>query len=366
MHIVFRADASTIIGIGHVMRCLSLAHQLAERGANISFLTRKHSGNIIKQIKSFNYQVVELEQEDDFVDIKLEQLETWLGCSQQQDAQACITALKNLTKVDYLVVDHYAIDQLWHKELRCFCQKIMVIDDLANRIHDCDFLLDQTLHRSSIDYLALVPNHCQLLLGQPFMLLREEFSQLREQAILYRQETTQQKTPHILVTMGGGDPENLSQLAIDALSKIHHITPLTATVVLSSASCFIDNIILAAEVLSWLSVEVDCQYMAKLMIKADIAIGASGSTAWERCCLGLPSITLISADNQNAIADSLSAQNAVINLGWHENVSSTLLSSAVEKLIDNKHLYQQMVEQCFTSCDGKGVNNVIEQVFNNV
>jgi len=365
LNIAFRADASTIIGSGHIMRSLTLAHQLASDGAKITFLTRQHTGNLIDLISSFGYQVFSLSPPKSA--IKQLNTDTWLGYSQQEDADECIAKIRKGELIDFLIVDHYAIDKTWHQQLRPFCRKIMVIDDLANRKYDCDILLDQTLNRHKVDYLPYIPEQCQLLLGKNYMLLRKEFSLTREKAEK-KHKIDNDKTPaNILVSMGGGDPDNLTLLAIHALMKLkQNVSELSATIIMSSKAEFVSDIAAEIKHHSWLSLIIDGQNISTLMLNASIAIGASGSTAWERCCLGLPCITLISAENQLTIAENLATEQAIINLGWHKNITPDMLANSINDLLKDKNKYNFMVQQCLSCCDGLGVEKVFNEVFTNV
>jgi len=365
LNIVFRADASTVIGSGHIMRSLTLAHQLASDGAKVTFLTRQHTGNLIDLISSFGYQVFSLSSPKSV--IKQHNTNSWLGYSQQEDANECISKIQKIAQVDYLIIDHYAIDKNWHQQLRPYCRKLMVIDDLANRKYDCDILLDQTLNRQRQDYLTYVPEQCQLLLGKDFMLLRNEFSLARAEAE-QKHKTDNEKTPaNILVSMGSGDPDNLTLLTIQALIKLkRNISELSATIIISSKAKFVNDIKTEIGLHSWLFLVIDCQNIARLMLNASIAIGASGSTAWERCCLGLPCITLVSAENQLTIAENLATEQAIINLGWHKNITPDMLANAINDLLKDKNKYNFMVQQCLSCCDGLGVEKVVNEVFTNV
>ena len=178
MKIVFRVDASLKMGTGHVMRCLALAQMLKENGANVEFICRKHKGSLIEKIRSGGFVVHELEVFEEIeVDNKLAHSH-WLGATQQQDANDCIDMLK-AEKSDWIVVDHYALDEQWQKRLKPYYEKLMVIDDLADRKHQCDILLDQTFGRQQEDYSELTPKDCQLLLSSKYALLRPEFSKWR-------------------------------------------------------------------------------------------------------------------------------------------------------------------------------------------
>lgn len=354
MHIAFRVDSSTLIGYGHVMRCLTLAHALAKFGWQISFISKTHMGNINHIITAHDYQL--LEMAIDTQTVIQQDTSTWLASTQTQDAKQAINLLKEISPVDCLIVDHYAIDLQWQQLLRPYCKKLMVIDDLANRPFDCDLLLDQTLNRTAIAYHPLTPSHCQLLLGQSFMLLRDEFANNRSTAIKRRQVVSDKlKASNILISMGGSDPDNLSYTGLLALAKLRQVLPeISASIVLSSQSKHLEQIKRYCQQHAWCQLITDSNNMAELMLTADIAIGASGATAWERCCLGLPSLLTINADNQNLIANNLSEVGASINLGWHEDIDSEVIYQALYQLVSDKQRYQAMVKACFASCDGQG------------
>jgi len=372
MHIAFRVDSSTTIGHGHVMRCLTLAQALARAqkpiNVAISFITKAHQGNINHLISKVGYQLILLAAGNSLV--KQEDSHTWLGCTPEQDAIQTIAAIKTLAPIDLLIVDHYAIAKAWHQLVKPFYQQLMVIDDLASRPLACDILLDQTLSRHAAQYQQLVPKHCQLLLGQNYMLLRDEFAALRAQAkdrrkqIIEQQNGLQDKQlsqANILITMGGGDPDNLSTLALLAIEKLRAEFPnISATLVLSSQSKHLKHLQLQQQNLPWCHLIIDSQSMAQLMLNADIAIGASGATAWERCCLGLPSLTTVNADNQQLIATNLANAGASINLGWHQKITIDTIAKQLGGLLNSPQQYLSMVSDCFAACDGLGTTNVAE------
>ncbi len=370
MHIAFRVDSSTIIGHGHVMRCLTLAHAITcapkQFEITISFITKENQGNINHLISNAGFQLILIAIGNNT--IKQENSDTWLGCTPEQDALQTIASIKKLSPIDLLIVDHYAIAKSWHQLVKPYYQKLMVIDDLANRLLDCDFLLDQTLNRNKEHYQSLVPEHCSLLLGQDFMLLRDEFAALKAQAKIRRKRhITQQSTlqgiqltqANILITMGGSDPDNLSELALLAIKKLRVDFPnISATLVLSSQSKHIKTLQQQQKYFPWCKLVIDTQTMAKLMLNADIAIGASGATSWERCCLGLPCLTIINAENQQFVAKNLALANASINLGWYQQVSIDAITEQLHALLKNQKIYVAMVESCFSTCDGQGAARV--------
>lgn len=358
MHIAFRVDSSTIIGHGHVMRCLTLAHVLTKHGLICSFISKAHQGNINHLISQHNYQLMLLPVGQQV--ISLQDTNTWLGCTIEDDVKQCIQLIEAMIPIDCLIVDHYALDKNWHQQIRPFCKYLMIIDDLANRALDCDILLDQTLNRDETQYQGLLPSHCKMLLGQNYMLLRDEFIHSRTHAKAKRLEGLITLThANILISMGGGDPDNLSQKALLSIESLISVFPkLTVNLIVSSQSEHLISLKSYTDRFEWCSLITDSQDMAKLMLFSDIAIGASGSTAWERCCLGLPSLITINAENQQLIAENLTTAGASINLGWHQKIEQKSISNEIEKLINNPLEYRTMVNNCFDVCDGKGAKRL--------
>jgi UDP-2,4-diacetamido-2,4,6-trideoxy-beta-L-altropyranose hydrolase len=302
MKIIFRVDASLKIGTGHVMRCLTLAKILKENGSNVRFICRKHDGNLIDKIRSSRFKVQELEVLKGVESNNKLTHSHWLGATQQQDADDCINILKAY-KVDWLIVDHYALDGQWQKALKPYCKKIMVIDDLADRKHCCDILLDQTFARQQEDYSRLTSEGCKLLLGSHYALLRPEFSKWREYSLERRRKL---RFKQLFINMGGVDVDNITGQVIDELKICNLPNDIKIIVVMGGSAPHLEDIRSKVSMSPFkVELKIDVDNMAEIMSNSDIAIGASGATTWERCCLGLPTIQIIVAENQNTIAKSL-------------------------------------------------------------
>jgi len=311
MKIVFRCDASLQIGTGHVMRCLTLANALTEQGAECHFICREHKGNLLDLIQQRGYPTYSLPIETELQAKKENTLKlahaTWLGASQQHDALLCDGLLQSM-QPDWLIVDHYSLDERWETRIRPYCKRIMVIDDLADRYHDCDLLLDQTFGRDIEDYVQWVPKHCQLLCGANYALLRSEFAQWRKYS-LERRKAGQLK--HLLINLGGVDKDNITTKVLKDMQNSDLPDYCKITVVMGSTAPWVDLVQEQAALMQWQTeVKTGVSNMAELMASSDLAIGAAGSTSWERCCLGLPTIMLVLAENQKSIANNLEQANA--------------------------------------------------------
>ena len=336
MKVIFRVDASLEMGIGHVMRCLTLANELKQQNHEIIFICRELTGNHILLIK---YPVLVLPKNDNFQSDGL--YLNWLGVTQEQDAEQTIKVIPK--NIDLLIVDSYALDEIWHKQLKPYTKKIMVIDDLADRQFDCNVLLNQNLGTQIEDYKDKVLNNCELLLGCDYALLRPEFPNLREKALIKRKNTKVIK--NILISMGGSDITNKTY---DILQEVSD--DLNIVVILGGISPHNKMIKNYAKSRKNVKVVVDADNISRLMFDADLAIGAGGSTSWERCCLGLPTLLYVLAENQRKIAGNLEELGAVKIV---DNLKVNL-----QNILNNFSFWQIMSEKAQTVCDGIGVKRI--------
>lgn len=275
--IIIRTDASVDIGSGHVMRCLTIAHNLKQEGYNVKFWMVSHSGNLIDYVAQHDYETI---------------------------AKA--------EHADLYIIDHYEIDMEWEQHIRPYTKKLMVIDDLA-RAHDCDLLLDQNVVPNFEDrYDELVPKHCIKLLGPKYLIMREEFIKARQQI---RQRN--QDIRRLLVFMGGTDPTHET---LKILTALEELTFAHVDVVVGNGNVHKEEI---EQICRERNYHYHCQisYMAQLMQQADFSICTGGSSMWERCYVGLSSSSTIVAENQLITTNYADQLGAVINLGWYEDVT---------------------------------------------
>ncbi len=353
---VFRVDASLHIGTGHVMRCLTLASELARQQYQILFICRPHIGNLIDKIKSYGYGVETLPETNAIIG---RDPKSWLGVSQNEDAGQTSAILAD-RKHEWLIVDHYAIDSEWETRIRRFAKKLLVIDDLANRLHNCDLLLDQNLGRKTIDYDGLVPPHCQLLIGSEFALLRPEFRALRSKS-LYRRNKTE--LCRWLISLGGVDAQNHTTRVLQAMREARLSAESRITVVLGRHAPHLEKVRKLCEEMPWPTILfVDHENIAELMADSDIAVGAAGSSSWERACLGLPTLMLVLAENQRTVALSLEKYGAASILDPSSITTSFLKSYA--RIMENKTELQDISVRSSRLTEGFGRNLVVQRMMN--
>ena len=351
MRIAVRVDASSHIGIGHFMRCLTLADALKQRGASIRFVSRHLPEYLRDMLGARGHQFAllnSISSEETAEDLPHAH---WLGTSQGQDAADSINALSDKSW-DWLVVDHYALDVRWEAMLRQTTKNILVIDDIADRQHDCDVLLDQNFYADMDSrYTGKVPSHCQLLLGPRYALLRDEFRHLREQV-----RPRSGPVKRVLVFFGGVDANNCTGRAIDALVNIG-IPDLHVDVVIGAQHPIREQLVVTCAEHGFLC-HIQTNQMAKLIALADLAIGAGGSVTWERCCLGLPTLAICVADNQRKqLADA--ASEGLLYAPEPKDELSLVIKRHVCALMDNGYLMQVISRNGMRAVDGRGVLRVI-------
>lgn len=371
MHIAFRADASLQIGTGHVMRCLTLADALTAQGAECEFICRVHDGNLIEFIRSKRYVVHALPiGHNANAGLPATSLDTssvemahshWLGTTQAQDAEACAPILAT-QRPDWLIVDHYALDARWERTLAPNYRKLMVIDDLADRPHACDLLLDQTFGRDAADYRPLVPADCRLLCGSHYALLRPEFAALRTYSL---QRRAQPALRELLITMGGVDKDNATGQVLQALRTCPLPADCRITVVMGPAAPWLDVVKRLAQEMPWPTrVRVGVSDMAQLMADSDLAIGAAGATSWERCCLGLPTAMMVLAENQRYAAGLLETTGAVKTLLLGKTLVDQI-SDLIFEATDSAEYIKNISVRASAITDGRGCVNVVDFIFEN-
>jgi UDP-2,4-diacetamido-2,4,6-trideoxy-beta-L-altropyranose hydrolase len=375
MKVAFRTDASLQIGSGHVMRCLTLADALRAQGAQCHFISRAHPGHLIEVIRQRGYVVNSLIAPVQQAQAAIKAIAAtgpvtqqhqqpelaqavWLGSTWQADAQETAAVLAIL-QPDWLVVDHYALDERWESALLPHYKKLMVIDDLADRPHVCNLLLDQNLGRQPQDYAKRVPAHCQILTGPYYALLRPEFAALRPDSLQRRQRQT--TIAQLLITMGGVDQDNATAKVLQALKTCALSADCRITVVMGLTAPWLQNVQELAAQMPWpTEVVLNVNNMAQRMADSDLAIGAAGGTSWERCCLGLATLIVVLADNQQASAHALDAAHAARLIGAVSDIAEQV-PLAVRELTDSVCL-MRMSHAANVITDGCGVEKILAAI----
>ncbi len=359
MKILIRTDSSVQIGTGHVMRCLTLADELCGRVAEVIFVCREFDVNLCGYIEEKGYIVHRLpvsdapEQGDQNIETGLKHA-AWLGADWQTDAGQVEEIIKGFeTAPDWLVVDHYAIDERWERYLRPYVKKIMVIDDLADRAHDCDLLLDQNFYDNlESRYDGLVPSRCKKLLGPQYALLRPEFREARKN--LRKRDGHVRR---IMIFFGGSDPTDETTKALEAICMLNR-PDIAVDVVVGSANPNKDKINKLCASITNVTYHCQVSNMAKLMVDADLFIGGGGSTTWEKCCLGLPSLIISTVMNQDAIAVGCDQAGIGIHINKLKKITPHQIQIEIERMFFNKTILLNMGKMSANMVDGNGADYV--------
>ena len=333
--IAVRADASSMIGTGHVFRCLSVCDQLRE-SARIVFVCREAPGHLGDLLLSRGYELRLIPNVEDA----------------QSDAAQTRKALAEFGPLDWLVVDHYKLDAAWERAMRAIARRVFVIDDLADRPHDADLLLDYTHAESSV-YDGLAPERALRLIGPRYVLLREEFFGGP------RPQRTHDRVSRLLVTLGGNDPIGMTGRVLEAVDS-PEFANLLVDVTVGSSNVRIAEIRAAAERAPNVRLHVQCDYVAELMRGADLCVGAGGLTSWERCYLGLPTLIVILAENQRAFVADLDGLGAVRSLGDGEALTPLRLRDALAAAMADAEWRRRSAAIGCALVDGLGTSRVVQ------
>jgi len=358
--IVIRVDASLHMGSGHVMRCATLAEELRLRGAAITFICRELPGNYIDWLRTQQFEVLSLAVavcgETTDAAVSPPHL-AWLGVPLEQELAEVCTLLAERPAADWIIVDHYALEARWEQAARAFAHQIMVIDDLADRAHDCNVLLDQNYyHDMQRRYDGLLSSACLTLLGPGHALLRNEFAHWRAQC-----GPRGAAVRRVLVFFGGVDADNYTMPAIAALARANR-PDIQVDVVIGTrhpARAAIEAVCLQ----HGFTCHIQTSRMAELMAAADLAIGAGGTATWERCSLGLPALTLCVADNQRQLVEDAALGGLVYapEIGPGPELEERLLNHYTS-LLDNPGLRQFLSHQSHAVVDGRGAARVARKL----
>ncbi len=324
---LFSFEGSISIGAGHAIRSGVIADALVEQGWICQIITSSETCEFIPALNRFK---------------RLDPTHFY----------------EHPISCDLLVIDGYGFDEQYEKHFRLHAKKIMVIDDLANRKHDCDILLDQTYGRKATDYRQLAPEHCKIFTGSDYILLRKEFTELRPMALEKRKKT--QEVKRILISMGGSDPKNYTLKALEMIKRSEFTGSIDIILGFSDQNAYLIKEYIATMPNEY-AIHINPN-MSKLIYDADLAIGAAGSSVWERCSLGLPTIMVVLSPDQELIAKNLEESGAALLIKDIENTERSCGPELINNLIKNKDGLRSLQKNAAEICDGNGVKLVLEGI----
>ncbi len=360
MKYCFRVDATQNIGTGHLMRCLTLADELVGKRVSVFFVCSYLPEEIHQVVLKKGYKVYSLTSAEDpsTPDGQVNQHSQWLKVGWETDAGQTKAVLKKEEtemEIDWLIVDHYTLDWRWETKMREVVKNIMVIDDLADRRHDCDLLLNQNPYENMDSrYESLLSRDCIKLLGSEYALLRPGFRELRK-GLRVRDGNINR----ILIFFGGVDMTNETAKALETIRLLHR-PDITVDVVVGSSNPHKKQIKKLCETNANITYHCQVDNMAQLLFDADLAIGAGGSATWERCCLGLPSLVTILSENQYELTLSAEEFGVVVNMGWGHKLTPEHYLKAIDNL--SSHDLVRMSLNGLKLVDGEGCTRVAQKV----
>ena len=339
--IFIRVDSSTKIGYGHFMRCMALADTL-QKNFEINFITRSLEGSLISDIQKKGFGIFQFYSNSEKI-------------NEKNDAQKTISLIKKHSgPKNILIVDNYQLSKKWETDVKPFVHKLIVIDDLSNRSHNCDLLIDQNLHTKVNGlYKGLIPSNCIKLIGPKFSMIRKKFRMLKKSV---KPRTFPIKK--ILVSFGGSDIENQTPVALNSIKKMNG--KINVDVVVGKANKCKKTLKIFCNKNKHFTYYEQIDNIADLMLSSDLSIGSSGSTTWERCSLGLPAIVSISSNDQRDTANSLSKKKCVINLGDVKKVKESSYINAITNL--KKNDLRNMSKNSMSLVDGNGTQRILKHI----
>ncbi len=337
--ILFLADAGPTVGGGHVMRCLTLAHALVRHGAECAFVESRAAAQILRRFGWPSQTLVAMTNAEDLAG---------------QVAYAADIAAR--FDADVVVVDHYGAGAAEEDALRADGRRLVAIDDLADRRHHVDLLVDPGYLRRQEHYAELIPAGCAVRLGPMHALVRPEFAAARRRAMSRR--ANHAPVRRALVSLGLTDLGGVTERVVRTLQP--GLGDIRLDVVLGGEAPSLPWLTGAARTDRRLRLWVDTAEMASLMADADIAIGAGGSSVWERATVGLPTASVVLAENQRAMIDHMADAGLTLPLDAASAGFEPDLRAAWTSLVDDPYLRWRLTERAAETCDGHGADRVAE------
>jgi UDP-2,4-diacetamido-2,4,6-trideoxy-beta-L-altropyranose hydrolase len=342
-HVLFRADGGPQIGTGHIVRCRTLGAELQRRGWMASLASRELPPDLARSVRGSGMELISLDAAAD------------------DEAEHAVIADHVAGPVTFAVVDHYGIGADWQRPARAWAERMMAIDDLADRFQEVDLLLNQNPGPGPSRYDGLVPPTARILHGPTYALVRPEFAAIRMRAERVRHTGApghRGRVERILVFMSGTDPDDVTGRAARAAIAVG----VPVDVVVGAAYPFLASLRAWASDQPLIQLHVDTLEMATLMERADISIGAAGSATWERCTLGLPTVLVTLADNQVETARHLADIGAAVDLGWQSAVTTVALEDTLIGLARDPARLVAMSEAAARVTDGQGTIRVADEL----
>ena len=333
--IYFRCDASTSIGSGHVIRCITLANFLKKKKFDTIFISKKLNGNLFSLILKEKHKIISLSKKS----------------TMKNEVKEIFKKLKNFNnKKDWMVVDHYSIGKKWESKIITKIPKLFVIDDLCDKFHLGNVLLNQNyLPGIKKKYRKVLSSKTKTLLGPKYAILNPEYKKARKNVNLKKDK----KFTRVIIFFGGADDKNFTIKCLNIFLK-YNLQNIKLDVVIGQSNKKKKIIKSMVKDTKYANLHIQISSLCALMRSADFYLGSGGTTTWERCSLGLPSIVIATGKNQISYNQELDKKGVLKYLGTAEKVNEKQIMSAILKFISSKS--NKMSENAKKITDGKGIN----------
>jgi UDP-2,4-diacetamido-2,4,6-trideoxy-beta-L-altropyranose hydrolase len=347
--IFFRLECTPKLGIGHFMRCISLANELINDN-NVFFV---YSNHLIKKYRKFGdkrIQYLNIKKKLDVDNFRVNAKK-----KQIQDAAEFIKFLKIKKEKIIVIVDCYSLDYIWEQDVKRYTTKLVVIDDLASRYHHCDYLIDQTLNRSKLNYKNYLIAPCKLLLGSKYCIIRRQYKEL-----ISNQKKQIDLFQRLNISFGNFDDKNLVLRSLIEINKSTYKFK-RIDVFISRHSKNYTKVEKFKEK-SGMNFKLfsDAKNFPKMLSKSSLCIGAGGTTSWERCLMLVPSIIIKAANNQDTIISELKKEKLIYYSGTSKSKNLDIIGGIkYYNNIKNLKFFKNKAKQTF---DIDGIKRIIQKI----
>lgn len=347
-NVAIRADGGQSIGMGHIMRCLSLANEFRSNGCIVYFISKYEEG--IKKIISDHFEVIPLScTKSSLVNGFYYGDETELV----NEAKDIIEIIKTYN-IDLLFIDSYNVSEDYLMSIKSNVKKLAYIDDINKFIYPADILINGNISAEYMNYKKYCKDEI-MLLGSKYNFIRNEFKDLPERKI-------KKEVEEVMITTGGSDPHNMTIKLLDIFCNDDVLKSLTYNVVIGSG--FINNKEIREFANQYENIVIyeNPNKISEIMLKSDIAISSGGSTLYELCACGIPTLAFIYADNQKFIVEEMTKLEYIKNIGWYDSLGKSYVISNVKDLIFNYKKRLEMFDLGKKLVDGKGTKRIFDEI----
>lgn len=373
-NIAIRADGGPAVGMGHIMRCLAIAEELKNLGCRVYFLGKYRQG--LDKAKAMDFEAFELlikadEAQCHTCEIENAEAHTGFNYGSKEELEGDIHATCTIIEqqdCDLILIDKYNLSSDYFDKIKALGKRVVFVDDL--NLFDCsaDIIINGNVNAKLLGYKQYFSKQ-RLLLGTNYTPLRSEFSDVPERKIrklsgwqYISLKLSFSEMPEIMITTGGADPYNCTGRLLELLLLDDKTAGFRYNVIVSSSFAYKDEIEKIANNKSNIVLYIDYKYLSEVMLRSDLAISSGGSTLYELCCCGTPTMAFIMADNQQGIVNMLASEGYIQALGWHGEIEKNNVAQQVCDLITDyklRKLYSQKMQELI---DGSGASRIADEI----